>query len=89
MESTVSLVLPAGALLAAFGAIYAAGVLTGRFNKHEELIEKRVARLEDINSNKITREEMDARFEAITSEIGGLRTMMERILTHIEHRGDQ
>lgn len=43
-------------------AIYQAGVLRGRFDKHEVATERRLDSLEE---QKVTREELDARFDAL------------------------
>ena len=43
-------------------AIHRAGVLQGRFDKHEATTERRLDSLEE---QKITREELDARFRAL------------------------
>lgn len=47
-------------------AIYQAGVLRGRFDKHELSTERRLDALEE---QKITREELDARFDALGQQL--------------------
>lgn len=86
MNDASSFALPLAALLSGMAAIYKAGMLAGRFNKHEQLIEQRVATLEAMNSTKITREEMNARFESIVSELHSLRGMLQRVLDHSPER---
>lgn len=61
-------------------AIYKAGVLAGRFDKHEDAIEQRVEKLESAQSAAVTRGELDARFEAVTTQLRELGKKMDRLL---------
>lgn len=82
MDATV--VIPAAALLTAATAIYHAGVLRGRFDKHEALIEKRVDALEQMNAKKITREELDARFDSVERQIADIGEMLRRAIPTLQ-----
>lgn len=84
LESTEAaagtLALPVGALIAAFAAIFQAGILTGLFNEHRTSSNQRLERLELSNDGRITRDEIDTRFDALQTELSRLHSMLEQAL---------
>lgn len=73
------------AMLTAVGlggpAIYQAGVLRGRFDRHETTVEKRLDNLEDLSGTRVTREELDARFGAISDQLRSIQRALEQLTT--------
>jgi hypothetical protein len=57
--------IPIGTVIVLAGIAFHAGSLSGRFKKHETSIERRVDLLEIANAAKISREELDARFDSL------------------------
>ena len=86
MDDPTGIVLPFAALVVGATAIYHAGVLRGRFDKHEAMIEKRVDGLEAINLNKITREELDARFDGMERQIEEVAGVVRRAMDTLTRR---
>lgn len=66
---TAEIVISSAAGLAAIGAVYQAGRITGRFDKHETAIERRVDVLEKMNEQRITREELTAHMRRLEHSI--------------------
>jgi hypothetical protein len=76
----VGLMLPWAAIIAGGGALYGLGVLRGRFDKHEKNIERRVEILEQSSMERITRVELDARFQAFHHEVSATKQVAEQVL---------
>lgn len=80
MTDISTLVIPTVVLLALGGLVFHAGVLTGRFNKHESTSDGRLKDLEKINSSRITREEMEGRLKGIERELSEISNQLRQAL---------
>lgn len=70
-------------MMAAIGlggtAIYQAGLLRGRFDHHELAVTKRLDTIESTQSSRVTREELDARFGAISDQLVQISHTLEKL----------
>ncbi|MBY0490635.1 MAG: hypothetical protein K2R93_12405 [Gemmatimonadaceae bacterium] len=69
------------AVALAGGAIYSAGRLNERVERHEADTVRRLESLEEANSTRITREELDARFSALKGQLDTITTMLTKLTT--------
>lgn len=83
-EELTAIVVPFAALIAGGTAIFQAGVLRGRFDKHEQNVEKRVDMLEKNDRDRITRAEMDARLTGLGYQIRDVHELVSKLLTKLE-----
>jgi hypothetical protein len=80
-------VLPIGIVLALAGIAFHAGSLSGRFKKHETSIERRVELLEVANTAKISREELDARFDSLEQRQEDTVKLLHQALALLQRQG--
>ncbi len=70
----------AGFGLTAIVALLRVGVVIGRHEEFKESVNREIKELKQSDNHSITREEMDARFGEMRSEIGGVRARMDDII---------
>lgn len=78
---TLDLAAVIAAVALAAGAIFSAGILKGRFERHEADTVRRLESLEEANNTRITREELDARFGALKGQLDTITTMLAKLTT--------
>lgn len=72
-------VIPVTSIAIGAGAVFQAGKLSGRFDRHEQEVDRRLNTLEADMKKAVSRDEIDARFEALENKIDTVLSLVKQI----------